>query len=678
MISSGNKPYFFEGPYPFSSSGNQRIGMSGILFEQAMFALIAEQDIYIAQTGNNRKFTKYINKDANITQTFEPRADGSSLAGRSIESNGSGGCVNFKNYITDLRTKFSGLFPLIQSDSPYSDVELLLDYFQRHTGDNPSGSIGNWVHGVDLIINGIYDIDLREVTYQPYTRVGKFQLSNISGIKLPVKPIGPMFMSRSGTLIATSDRDLSSASQVDGDSIFAYSAAQTDRLAVQGDILVPNTTKLYVAWNSGLLLDNTTGNCEQSAVRTMDAGADLAFMGSGVGFFSPPSINVGTGIYSIQLFNNSTTINNMYIPKSGIIGFWPKLSELVTSGYVRATLADGSNQQFTSGFHIFNTAFWQYSTSGAVLQSPINGAYLWYRYADNQAWSTSNYGPKRWKDLTSTPALPLIYPNDNLVFYVGQTADLNPDIILADIRFVFAKYNPSTLDFISAHENPYSIPAAESPPSVDKFFYIYNHNNLSGINFTGYYCISEITTLSSGPEIYILNANLDCVGAWDNNTRASAAPIGVINGHLYGFDPNQVSSSGATFYWDHNVFADPGGVFPMATSSAGVVDTSVTLYETRDTVFDNTTNIGQLFEPINPNNFSFGGTPYIIDPQGTDLDHGNGSVLVKFQAKMKGETVLKEFVGRIIEATIGANNVMMIYDFTPLKDGFPNWVSAIG
>lgn len=664
MITSGIRPYRYEGFWPFSGSGIRAVGHSGILYEQSMFVLTAEAEIYAS--GQARTYTKYVNKSAAVSSGFEPKNDGSTLSYR--------GNVNFKNYITDMRSRFSGLFTLIATDSPYNKEELILDYFQRHTGDNPSGAVGNWLHSAnELGASGkLWDIDLREVNYQPYTRIRKFENIIASGYTLPFSPVMPTFCSNTGTVVRTSSRDLAHAANISNTALSGYQVASSGFILIQGDILIPSITKFYV-WNSANLASSSTGNCVSPGPRNI-----YKTLGSGLGAFSVPSTSLGTGLYSIQLFNNNPIIDNYYIPVSGNIGFWPRKTELVSSGYTRATLSNGSNQIFNSGFHIFNTAMWQFSASGAGLLSPINGALLWYRFADNQSWSTTNFGPRRWSDLGGAPATPITGSNTGLVYFVGVTADLNPDVALQDRRFVFAKYNPSTFDFVSAFQEGFSIPAPASPPSISRLLYIYNHSPPSGVNLSDYYCASEVDGASSGPEIYILDTGLENVGAWDNNTNPAAAPLGVINGHIYGFDPTQSAGSGATFLWQHNVYDDPGGVFPAAHGSETIVDTKVYAHETRNTAYDNTNGISTVFEPLNPNNFSFGGIPYIIDPRGTDMDKGDGSVLIRFNAKMKGETVTKSFIGRMNEGTIDSTGYMVISEFIPLPVGTPNWVYGIG
>lgn len=666
VVASSVRPYRYVGPYPFSGSGVGRIGFSGILFEQAMFALNAEEAIYVS--GASQTFTKYVNRGASISSGFIPSASGDVLNYRAN--------VNFKNYILDMRTKMSGLFGLIQTDSEYSSDEIGVDYMKVNFGDNPSGSIGTWRHSeTELGNSGLYDIDLREVSYQPYTRIGKYEPSTFSGWHVTYSPISPAFCSKNGLLVSTSDRDVGNAAQMDdnGKALFAYSAAWANYIAVFGDMIVPGNTKLYVGLTPSSMLSQQYSTCEISAARILEDE-----LGSGLGFFRAPNTNLGTGIYGIKLANTNANINGYYVPQSGTIGIWPKQDRIVTSGYIRATVQAGTDEQYTSGFHIFNTALWQFSTSGAALLSPINGMPLWYRFSDNQSWSTTNYGPRTWAQLTSVPATPIVGANNNLVFYVGTTLDLNPDIVLADRRFVFAKYNPVNFNFVAAIENSVSIPAPLSQPSVDRFLFIYNHNPVSGINLSNYYCLSEVQSLSSGPEIYILNNGLENVGAWDNATNPAASPLGMINGHLYGYNPTATGPSGALFRWHHLCFKDPLNVFPMSPASADVVDSAVHVWEIRDTAYDNTNGISTVFEPMNQDNFSVGGIPLLIDPRGTDLDYGDGSTFLVFYAKMKGETTLKAFLGRINEGTIGGNDCIVISEFIPLSaGGVPSWVYSI-
>lgn len=666
VVASSVRPYRYIGPYPFSGSGLSRIGLSGILFEQAMYTLNLEQAIY--SSGESEIFTKYVNKGAGVSSGFRPNPSGDVLNYRAN--------ANFKNYIIDMRTRMSGIFDLMEIDSPYSSEEIALDYFRRHFGDNPSGSLGTWRHSdSELGSSGLYDIDLREVMYQPYTRVSRYFPSTFSGWSVTYSPIAPAFCSKNGLIVSTSDRDVGNAATMDdnGKALFAYSAAWAGYIAVFGDMIVPGNTRLYVGLTPSSMLSQDYSVCQLAAARILEDE-----LGSGLGFFYAPTTNLGTGIYGIQLSNSNHDINGYYIPQSGLVGIWPKRDEINISGYTRATIQAGTNEIYSSGFHVFNTALWQFSTSGAALLSPINGTRLWYRFADNSSWSTTNYGPKRWMDVGGLPATPIVGGNTLLTFYVGTTADLNPDIILADRRFVFAKYNPVNFNFVGAHENAYSIPAPLSPPSVDRFLYIHEHNPVSGINLSNYYCLSEVQSASTGPEIYILNNSLENVGTWDNATNPAASPLGMINGHLYGYNPNATGPSGALFRWHHLCFQDPNNWFPMSPASADVIDSAVHVYEIRDTAYDNTNGISTVFEPLNQDNFSIGGVPYIIDPRGTDLDYGDGSVFLVFYAKMKGETAQKPFLGRINEGTIGGTGYIVISEFIPLSSaGVPNWVYSI-
>lgn len=664
--SSGVRPYAYVAPYPFSGSGLGRIGYSGIFFEEPMFVLTAEQEIY--SSSGTRTFTKYINKGANVSSSFEPNATGANLNNRAN--------ALFKNYILDLRSRMSGLFELIETDSVYTKEELLLDYFKRHTGDNPSGSVGNWLHSTaNLAESGnLYDIDLREVQFQPFIRVASFTESESSGvITLPTGPVFPFFCSQNGQIVSVSERDLGHAAQIDENTMFGYAAAAASRILVKGDMMVPNNTKMYLAWTSGGLQSSATGNCEQVSERLLNDEINR-----GYGFFSIPTLtNVQSGIYGIQIFNTDPVISGYYIPPSGVGTFWPKREEINTSGYTRATDSLGViGQTFPSGFHIIGAALFQHSASGAYLLSPINGAKLWYRFSDMASWTTTNFGPKDWNDI-SQPALPIVGNNQNLIFCVGTTADLDPDPSIADRRFVFTTYNPTTLNRISSQESSYRIIAPASPPSVDKFFFIYDHQPPSGIDFSNYWAISEIAGLSTGPEFYLLNNNLNNLAAWDSSTNPAGAPICMINNHLYGYNTSQTSSSGSTFFWQHIVFDDPNGVWPPSESSGVTVDNETYVWETRDTVFNNTNGISEVFEPINPNNFSFGGTPYMIDPRGTALDYGDGSIFIRFNAKMKGETVTKTFLGRIKEDDIDGTGVLSIFEFIPLENGVPQWVYGL-
>ena len=79
-VSSGIRPYAYERE-AFTLQVNEKIGFSGVLFEEPMFVITAEKAIYVSGDLDSRKFTKYINKDEAISAEFEPRPDGKSLDG---------------------------------------------------------------------------------------------------------------------------------------------------------------------------------------------------------------------------------------------------------------------------------------------------------------------------------------------------------------------------------------------------------------------------------------------------------------------------------------------------------------------------------------------------------------------------------------------------------------------
>lgn len=676
-VSSGTRPYEYVGPNPFSGSGINPIGYSGVLFEQVMFALIAERAIYSAQTNPGRVFNKYINKTGSLAPTFEPTPLGINLTGQNPLIPGiSGGpaCVNFKNYLIDTRTRLSGLFSLIATDSPYTAAEIGLDYFIRYFGDNPSGTVGNWRHATTELAGkgNIYDLDLREVMYQPYIRISKYNPTSFSGLAFPFSPVIPCFFSKTGSMINVSSRDLAHAANLGTNALSGYQAAANGYVLVQGDMFEPTNARFYL-WESGQLKSSIPGICASIGTRQLNLNTNRMR-----GQFTPPSTNVGTGIYSLQVWTNNSIFNGYYTAPSGAIGFWPRLEELVTSGYIRATLSDGSNEKFCSGIHVFNTALWNFGASGSAVISPINGAFLWLRFADQQAWSTTNFGPSRWNGLGGSVATPIVGANDKITIFAGQTQDLDPDIVIADRRFVFARYSPTSLDFVSAGQNSFSYNSATSPPGISAFFFVYGHTPVSGINLSNYYFLSEAgQAVSSGPEYYIVDTDFENRGCYESNGNPYG-PCCVVNGNIYGYDPNQVAGGSGTFFWQHFVFDDSATSFPPPVASGGIVEIgNARVYETRETRYTNGVGgIAHLFEPLNPNNFSFAGMPKLVDPRNTDLDYGDGSILVYFTAKMKGETVFKAFEGRMKE---GAAGVMNIFEFIPLQTGagVPAWAYGL-
>lgn len=665
MITSGIRPYNFQAGFPFSASGARAIGFSGILFEEAMFVITAEKDIYVAQTGINRKFTKYINKGAGITSLFEPANDGSNLD----SSNTNPGCVQFKDYILDMRNNLSGLLLLMQMDSEFNAQELLVDYFKRYHGNNPSGSVGNWLHSAgELGYSGLYDIDLREVQFQPFIRSGPYVEGSGLFINMPVGPIFPTFCSKVGDLPHTSDRDIAHVLNMhnhllnhlfDGILASGYVQAQLDKFFILGDIFQSAKSQAYLTFDindSFKLKSSSTALCNT----VFDRNCNQKLTG-GAGSFDKASFSVGSGLYQIYLNQNAVT--NPYSAVSGDAGFWPPISKIFggTSGVLVRTLNNASDDIWFSGFHIFNDGFWGATASGARLFSPINGKVLWHRFADQQEFSTSNSGPHQWSTISHAAADPIISSNDKLVFFLGNTSDLNPDPVLADRRFIFAKYDPDTLDFISSHETPGTFASPTSPPSINRFWYCHDHVPISGGNASNLYILSEVAALSSGPETYFVDTSFNNRGAMESNLNS---PICLINQHLYSY----LTVSNPSFSWNH-ILIDNTSSFPSPAGSGHTTIASSFVYESRPTKFAQ--EIVNYFEPISSSGFSFGGLPNTLDPRGSELDIGDGSILVRFNAKMKNSTVLRPYWGRIKESTSGT---LDIFEFWLFENTGLSWI----
>jgi hypothetical protein len=663
--------------YPFTLQAGELIGYSGILFEEAMFTILAEKDIYVNQTGNNRKFTKYINKSAAIIGLFEPLANGKNLDGTNTNTTLSGalsmaGCVNFKDYILDMRTGMSGIFLLMASDTEHNILGasgLKEDYFQRYHGNNPSGAVGNWVHATtELGASGLYDIDLREVQFQPIIRSGPLVQGSGLLTTAVVGPIFPAFCSTTGGLPQVSVRDLAHIANMhnhvfnhrfDGILLSGYQAADAGQFFCLGDVFQSGKSELYYAFNiqDGQLKSSSAGLCSIAYDRNINQK-----LTGGAGRFNAPSFSLTSGIY--RIFFKQSLETSPSSAMSGIGGFWPPEEKIFgnTSGCKVVSLNSPGEDVFMSGFHIFDDGFWVASSSGAALLSPINGRRLWHRFADQQSFSTTNAGPYTWSDISHQAALPITGQNQNLNFFVGITDDLDSDPVLADRRFIFATFNPDTLDFISATETPGTFAGPSSPPSINKFWFCHDHSPPSGGNATNLYILAEQAELSSGPETYFVDTAFNNRGAME---ASEFSPICLISRHLYGYNPY---GNDTNFTWTH-ICIDNVSTFPAPIGSGYTTIADAYHWESRDTKF--APSIASYFEPISSSGFSFGGNPTVINPVGTDWDALDGSVLVIFQAKMKNSTILRSYLGRINESSSGT---MDISQFWLLENPTINWI----
>lgn len=417
MIESGQIILQYQTKRPFRLSSDERVGFSGIMFEQAMFGLLHE---YRKSTSTplslySPLFTGYHGRGQSFP--FEPTPSGFFLE--------TSGQPTYPDYINDMR-QFLGndgtnsIFSHISiSDSDYSANEAKAGYHLAYFGNTPSGKIrgvgpstynsGNFnypyynVNDIPPTGNGAFlgylgcsgsllDLDFDEVQYQPYPRFGKSRYSGLAIGDSPnyflhrlISPIYPAFCKTDGSLIhlTTSDiaykffaHDGSTPSELDlyGDQSFIPSGY----IRIDGDTLDPhNTTFKFI--NSS----NPVFSIKSSGLRTISQVFRPIYkpgMGSGQiigsrGFFTP-SGGLTSGLYQVALMHTS-------LP-SGTLGIWPSIFVPI-SGVTQTLSAGIPLLKSIMCFNVTDNIMWAKSASGIMGYSPFNGIPLWNRIPVTQS-----------------------------------------------------------------------------------------------------------------------------------------------------------------------------------------------------------------------------------------------------------------------------------------------------
>ncbi len=611
-VTSGDRPYQYVGPYPFSSSGEALpVGYSGILFEQGMFTLIAESEIYFGGKffwyAEDDVMNKYINKQAGLRQGITPDAFGRNLDGT---FNGIRGDANYRDYIMDMRFWLSGvIFDAIADDSVYQISDIALDYFRTYFGDNPSGSVGNWRHADPHLgyKGNLYDIDLREVLYQPYIRFGDDANPSISGTQIFIQPMMPRFSNRASGLVYVNDRDFRQLEQLGEYFSSGCLAARGGSIFVVGDMFDSGNSKIFYTWDThsrqtAKLISTMSGTCRAHGPREL---TDFSGMNRGYAIFSPPSgNNVGTGIYSVQVYNESEFTNGIFVPQSGAtrtLGWWPRQFENIGSAVEALNSGHLGAVPITRGFHYMDGAFYRWNQSGALIVSSIGGTPLWLRWAEqigsSGTWHMAGRGGSAARLTNNDCALvatPITGLNDKITICVGTDPGSGTDFIR------FLEHDKQTFDnirdshvYISGGSEPYL------------FQFITEHIPSTGHDLNDLYLLNGGITLDMdfNPMVNYIQSNYT-YGMLDGKIMAGG------------------SGTNSLFAIIEQIYDIDSSGFLYASGFGPNIDVHYA------------SHLEPFFSGVNHNSFALRLFPQDritwIDPRGTPLDKGDGSVYLFF------------------------------------------------
>jgi hypothetical protein len=213
IVASGVIPYQYEGIYPFVAPNNHTYGLSGILFEQAMTVISAEMHRFAGSSDSPTVFNKYINPNLPSIE-FTPYPDGRNLDGR---IDGIPGAAAYADYIAEMRIGF--VFLTFFTNLGGGIADWLTDWLLWAPG--PSGTTGDFARGeysntgpitssdfTELGGSGVLTTaDIREVSYQPYSRWNRSVTAIYDRGSVRLSPIFPNFMTTNGSFLNMNARE---------------------------------------------------------------------------------------------------------------------------------------------------------------------------------------------------------------------------------------------------------------------------------------------------------------------------------------------------------------------------------------------------------------------------------------------------------------------------------------
>jgi hypothetical protein len=452
MLTSGVLPYNYELPYPVRSDRIVPVGISGIMFEHAEWVMDAELRRHI----NPRDFPdlgftwRRYNMDG-TSRGFEPTTSGFWLANPLDPT-----VLVPVNYILELREAFTNLMlsGLIIKDCDYLLEEIRRDWLHNLFPSSPSGrresllsnGDGNYFRGEPAATGAIYstdigtlgasgvlyDIDIAEVMYQPYPRMGRSLFANahartITGsveslFPIQASPVFPSFQDTQGRVVSTTERDRFnltrglnfSALFPTYNNLYDTSHVLSGVIRFDGDVLASGA--VYMIGTGGTHgredfqpIANGTFTYIASGLRQLGQDPEeWPFLNSGINspyarVYLTPAGSVSSPVQS-GVFRVGVKLDyDLAAVPSGIISCWPS----------------GNAYMLAPGYQVFDDCFWcsdlgqsaftgQETPSGLSVISPFNGAVLWLRHASLQK---------------STSIEPGFAPGNNWPWFVGLVKD---------------------------------------------------------------------------------------------------------------------------------------------------------------------------------------------------------------------------------------------------------------
>ena len=242
MTTSGYQ--FISRPYPYSRhpfilSSGEKVPYYGEFFSQPAYALLFDKRLFSTVHPVLNSTRVYINKNTNLSLNIEPTFDASGYQS---------GTPHYVDYILNLRTLLQEVITLHSNDSNYSINDFLSSHLERNRDvynlpNSSASGISNleFIHASpsntvpinnELGANQLYDIDIDEILWQPFTRPKSLK---IGPGNMVIEPFFPLVLPN-GQLPSFSSLDEEKFDEL------AINISNSGGVLITGDALVNGTS----------------------------------------------------------------------------------------------------------------------------------------------------------------------------------------------------------------------------------------------------------------------------------------------------------------------------------------------------------------------------------------------------------------------------------------------------
>jgi len=391
-MSSGAPPYEYATGLEFiaGNTNESKIGISGILFEQAQFVTLAELrkfDDYPPGGGLDDLPKLWVNF-LDPGMFYEPRADGANLGGDVF-----GPAIIGVDAITQTRDFLDVLFSAYAKDSLYNGNFFKEDWLR---GIRPSEDESDYfrdapavgeITSLDVSVLGgsgvIYDVDAAEIMFQPFPFIATTRLLDTHGTNsewrpgIIAGPLFPCFQTTDGSVISTNGRENQFPEDPPKDlADLNFSSIASGVIQINGYAMNSNT-EFGVGQDEVPFFDVANATFAAGSARVPPINNIQQAIETSRVYVTPTAQSEG-----VQFFGARNPLDYNTPVSSGLVSFWPT-----------TTTFDAEEL----GFEVFDRCWWLVgfgardigssfddtgNPSGVIVTSPYTHNFLWERVAD--------------------------------------------------------------------------------------------------------------------------------------------------------------------------------------------------------------------------------------------------------------------------------------------------------